>query len=978
MFVIKMLFMEELLHSLKDSIKCNIKWDRSTLIQYSTDASAYKETPIAVAWPEHKSDIQKIVQFCKQNKIPIIPRAAGTSLAGQVVGKGVIVDISKHFRNIIHLDTFNRRVTVEPGVILDELNIYLKPYGLFFGPETSTANRCTISGMVGNNSCGSHSLVYGSTRDHLHSLKMILDDGNEYSFGEITKQEFYEKLRLENREGDIYRSIKAILESKENQKLISENYPDASVKRRNTGYALDMLLNTCVTGEDSPVNLAKIIAGSEGTFGIITEITLKLVASPPKHKAVVAVHLENRTDAFKANLIALKHNPWAVELMDNIILECTKGNIEQQKNRFFVKGDPGAILIVEFFADDKNDIIKSAEEMKADMQSSGYGYHFPLIWDDETSKVWNLRKAGLGVLSNIEGDAKPVSLIEDTAVPVDKLPDYMADFEMIMQKYNLECVYHAHIGTGELHLRPVLNLKDPKDVELFHAVGKEVASLVKRYKGSLSGEHGDGRLRGEFIPLFYGEEVYELMRKVKFAFDPDKIFNPGKIVDTPPMNTSLRYQPGQKDNPIETIFDFSRTRGILRAAEKCNGSGDCRKTHLSGGTLCPSYMATLNESNSTRARANLLREFLTNSTKKNPFNHKELYDILDLCLSCKGCKNECPSSVDMAKLKAEFLQHWYDSKGIPLRTRLIAYITHVNRLGSIFPGLTNWVLSNKFSSKVLMSLLGFEPIRKMPLLHKVTFKKWFSKNRAEKKGKKGKVYLLPDEFTNYNDVHIGVKAVNLLKRLGYEVELADIFESGRTYISKGLIRTAKRIANRNIEKLSGIISEKSPLIGIEPSAILSFRDEYPDLATPENKDKAKLLARNALLFEEFFMREVNEGRIAKEQFKKDNKKIKLHGHCQQKAVASTIKTKEMLSFPPNYTVEEIPSGCCGMAGSFGYEKEHYELSMKIGELVLFPEVRKSSEDTIIVAPGTSCRHQIKDGTGREAVHPIEVMWEAIE
>ncbi|HOK61097.1 MAG: FAD-linked oxidase C-terminal domain-containing protein [Tenuifilum sp.] len=965
------------INELSDLLSCEVKWDESTLIQYSTDASAYKEKPYAVVWPQDVNDIQQVIRFAKKHKIPVIPRAAGTSLAGQVVGKGIIIDISKHFRRFINLDIEKRRVTVEPGVILDELNLFLKPHGLFFGPETSTSNRCTLSGMVGNNSCGSHSLVYGSTRDHLYSVKMVLDDGNEYLFGEVNKTEYDEKLRLSNREGDIYRYIHNLIGNEQNQKLITSNFPDPSVKRRNTGYALDTFIGTVAAGGELPLNLAKLIAGSEGTFGIITEITLNLVPLPPKEKAVVAVHLKNRTDAFKANLIALKHKPWAVELMDNIILDCTKGNIEQQKNRFFVQGDPGAILIVEFFADSKGEIESAAQKMESDMREAGYGYHFPIIWGAETSKVWNLRKAGLGVLSNVVGDAKPVSLIEDTAVPVERLPEYMDDFEKIMQRYGLECVYHAHIGTGELHLRPVLNLKDPKDVELFHTIGYEVAMLVKKYKGSLSGEHGDGRLRGEFIPIFYGEEVYQLMRELKFAFDPDNIFNPGKIIDTPPMNSSLRYIPGQKERVIDTIFDFSSSLGIIRATEKCNGSGDCRKTHLSGGTLCPSYMATLNEANTTRARANLLREFLSYSPKRNPFNQRELYEILDLCLSCKGCKNECPSSVDMAKLKAEFLQHWYDANGIPIRSRMVAYIAHINRMGSYFPRLTNWFLSNKVTSKILMQAIGFEPKRKMPLLGESTLKKWFKRNRCHSAKHNGKVYLLPDEFTNYNDVHIGIKAVELLNRLGYEVELVDIFESGRTYISKGLVRTAKRIANSNIEKLSGIINPDTPLIGIEPSAILSFRDEYPDLVSQENKQKANSLAENSLLFEEFFIREAAKGRINPEMFTTRAQHIKLHGHCQQKAIASTTPTKAMLSFPVNYTVEEIPSGCCGMAGAFGYEKEHYDLSMKVGELVLFPEIRKTPLDTIISAPGTSCRHQIKDGTGRKALHPIEVMWEAL-
>jgi Fe-S oxidoreductase len=473
-----------------------------------------------------------------------------------------------------------------------------------------------------------------------------------------------------------------------------------------------------------------------------------------------------------------------------------------------------------------------------------------------------------------------------------------------------------------------------------------------------------------------GDKVYELMRQVKQTWDPSGIFNPEKIVNTPPLNTYLRFEPGTSIREISTIFSFQTEGGILRAAEKCNGSGDCRKTELAGGTMCPSYMATRNESNTTRARANILREFLTNSSKNNPFNHKEIHDILDLCLSCKGCKNECPSSVDMAKLKAEFLYQWYKENGIPLRSRMIANITRINALGSVFPRLTNFFLSNKISKALLMNGLGFAPQRQMPLLYRTTLKRWHRK-KGIAKGSTKRVYLLADEFTNYNDTHIGIKAIEILEELGYEVLIPDIFESGRTYISKGLLKTAKRIANKNIELLSMIVSKSTPMIGIEPSAILSFRDEYPDLASEENLAKAKDLGKHCLLFEEFFMNEVESGNIDRDRFTKNSRKIKLHGHCQQKAVASTLPTRAMLSFPENYSVSEIPSGCCGMAGSFGYEKEHYELSMKVGELVLFPAVRQSADQVTIVAPGTSCRHQIKDGTGRTALHPVELMWEAL-
>lgn len=961
---------------LKKLLDGELYWDISTRLQYATDASAYREVPDAVALPKNTEDIKTLVTFAKTHRIPLIPRAAGTSLAGQVVGKGLIVDISRHLGKIIELNTNEQWVRVEPGVILDELNQYLKPFDLFFGPETSTSNRCMIGGMVGNNSCGSHSIIYGSTRNHTLSVKMILNDGIEYIFGPLSKQDFDEKLNLSNREGDLYRHIHSILSIEANKTEIQHQFPKPSIKRRNTGYALDLLIeNEVFGGSTLPFNFCNLIAGSEGTLGLITEIKLNLVPLPPKHKALICVHLDKREEAFKANLIALKYNPGAVEMMDNLVLECTKGNIEQQKNRFFIQGNPGAILIVEFARPSVDEIETLVQQMESEFRKAGYGFHFPVIWGNDIPKVWALRKAGLGVLSNLVGDAKPVSLVEDTAVAVEDLPDYMEEFAQIMTKHNLDCVYHAHIGSGELHLRPILNLKDSGDVELFRKIAFEVAHLIKKYRGSMSGEHGDGRLRGELIPVLLGQEVYNLIKEVKNVWDPEGIFNRNKIVDAPPNNTSLRYIPGRNEPHYLTTMDFSSTGGILRAIEKCNGSGDCRKTELAGGTMCPSYMATRNEANTTRARANILREFITNSEKSNPFNHKEIYDILDLCLSCKGCKNECPSSVDMAKLKAEFLHQWYKSHRVPLRSWLIAHITQVYALGKIIPGITNFFLSNRFTKSLITKTLGFAPQRQLPLLHKTTLKRWHRKRSPTMQGKQ--VFLFADEFSNYNDTTIGIMAIEVLEHLGYKVIIPKIKESGRTYISKGLLNSAKRIANANIKNLCNLISKETPLIGIEPSAILSFRDEYPELVDDALKPKALELSKNCLLFEEFFMREVEAGNISTEMFTQNKRDIKLHGHCQQKAVASTTQTKAMLAFPTNYSVIEIPSGCCGMAGAFGYEKEHYELSMSVGELVLFPEVRKTPKEVKIAAPGTSCRHQIKDGTDRDAVHPVEIIWEAL-
>lgn len=969
------------LKELSTSLNGDLYTDKKTRILYATDASAYRELPLAVARPKNKEDLKKLVDFANNYNTSLIPRTAGTSLAGQVVGDGIIVDISKYFTEILELNIEERWVRVQPGVILDELNMYLKPHGLFFGPETSTANRCMIGGMVGNNACGSHSIIYGTTRDHTLSTKVILSDGNEVEFKSLNRNDFEEKQKGDNLENKIYQHINTILSDIDNQKEIRKEFPDKSIYRRNTGYAIDLLLESePFTNSEKQFNFANLICGSEGTLGLITEIKLDLVDVPPKEIAVLAAHFKTKEEAFRANLIALKHNPGAVEMMDNTILNLTKGNREQLKNRFFVDGDPGAILIIEFARNSKEEINSTCDQLINDLKNAEYGYHFPIIYGDEAKKVWALRKAGLGVLSNMKGDAKPVSIIEDTAVNVEVLPDYMDDFKLILEKHKLECVYHAHIGSGELHLRPILNLKDSKDVEMFRTIGVEIAHLVKKYNGSMSGEHGDGRVRGEFIPIVIGEKNYKLLQELKNVWDPMHIFNPGKIVDVPSMTSSLRYEANRKEPEIETIFDFSNVGGILRATEKCNGSGDCRKTEKSGGTMCPSYMATRNENDVTRARANILREFLTTSGKKNPFDHKEIKEVMDLCLSCKACKSECPSSVDVAKLKAEFLQHYYDAHGIPLRSRLIAYITEINKLGSIVPGIFNFFMVNKRFSSFVMRLIGFAPQRSMPLLAKQTMKKWMNNyvsELSENRNKNRKVYLFNDEFTNYNDTDIGIKTVQLLTRLGYQVVIPKHIDSGRTYLSKGLLRKAKSIAIKNVNYLKDIVSENEPLIGIEPSAILSFRDEYPDLVGDKLKETAIELGKNALMIDEFLKLEIEKGNITREQFTNKSQKIKLHGHCQQKAVASTDPTKFLLSFPSNYNVEEIPSGCCGMAGSFGYEKEHYDISMEIGEMVLFPAVREADKSILISAPGTSCRHQIKDGTGKTVLHPVEILYNAL-
>ncbi|NOR86222.1 MAG: FAD-binding protein, partial [Bacteroidales bacterium] len=885
---------------LKSQLSGDLFLDETHKILYATDASAYREKPLAVAIPKDKGDLLKLISFASEHQLSLIPRAAGTSLAGQVVGNGIIVDISKYFNQILEVNEEEKWVRVQPGVVRDELNMAMAKYGLFFGPETSTSNRCMMGGMLGNNACGAHSLIYGSTREHTKSVEVILSDGSEAHFGPISKQEFDVKLKGDGLENRIYQHIHSILSNPIHQKEIEEHFPDPKLERRNTGYALDLLLRTeRYSSSKKAFNFSSLLAGSEGTLAFTTEITLSLVPLPPKHKALVCVHLSSVEEALKANLIALKHQPVSIELMDKAIMDLTKSNKEQAKNRFFVIGDPGAILIVEFAEENPDLIIEKTKLMEADMKAASYGLHFPMVQGSDMKKVWDLRKAGLGVLSNMVGDAKPVPVIEDTAVIPELLPDFIAEINVMLEKYDKSCVFYAHIATGELHLRPVLNLKDPVDVDLFSKIAYDTAVLVKKYRGSLSGEHGDGRLRGEFIPIVLGEKNVAFFKEVKNAWDPQHIFNPGKITDTPKMNSFLRYDGLEEKKEIETIFRFENGPGILRAAERCNGSGDCRKSADIGGTMCPSYQATRNEKNTTRARANILREYLSRSKKSNPFDHQEIYDVLDLCLSCKACKSECPSNVDMTKLKAEFLQHYYDEHGVPFRSKLIAHISSLNKISSLFPGIYNRVLQNNIISKFVMNTFGFSSKRKLPSLYKTTLDKWFRKNLSAQKQSNKVVYLFNDEFTRYYDADIGIKAIRLLNRLGYKVLIPKHKESGRTFLSKGLLRKAKKIAEKNVVMLSDIISEKHPLIGVEPSTILSFRDEYPELVSEHLIEKAKELGKYSLTIEEFIVSEFEKGNIVKEQFCTDSVSIKFHGHCQQKALSGTSATHKILSIPTN-------------------------------------------------------------------------------
>ena len=943
---------------------------------YATDASVYRKLPLAVAFPKNSNGIKQLIDFATKHHTSLIPRAAGTSLAGQCVGDGIIVDVSTYFTEIISVDKENKTIRIQPGVIRDELNNYLKPFGLFFGPNTSTSNRCMIGGMVGNNSSGTTSIQYGVTRDKVLALKTILSNGDEVTFASLNNETFEEKKKLNSLEGSIYKTIYNELKSKEAQLEIINNFPKSEIHRRNTGYAVDELIKTQVFSDsEKPINLASLLCGSEGTLAFTTEITLQLDNLPPQHTAMVVSHYSSLESCLNDVSTVMNHNLHTCEMMDDIILDCTKKNAIYNEYRKFVQGNPKALLLLELKADKKNDLEKQVDELLISLKSSKLSYAYPTLKGDEVNNALELRKAGLGLLGNMVGDHKAVACIEDTAVSLIDLPNYIREFTALMKKFDQKVVYYAHAGAGELHLRPILNLKEKEGVHYFREITAEVAKLVKKYKGSFSGEHGDGIVRGEFLPLMIGAKNYEVLKRIKNVFDPNNIFNPGKIIDAFPMDKSLRYKEERNEPVIGTLIDFKDSEGMLRRAEKCNGSGDCRKTENSNGVMCPSYQATKNELHTTRGRANVLREVLTNNDSLNKFDSQELKEAFDLCLSCKACGSECPSNVDIATAKAEFLYQYYTSNKRKFSDILFGKSSYYNSIAAKFPRVSNAVFTNKMAGVIIKNISGIAPKRSLPTISSKPFSKITQDTVCQNNTFIKEVVLFVDEFSNFLDAPIARDAYYLLKKLNYKVIIIDHLDSARALLSKGFLKEAQSIINNNIAYLNKNISTSTPIIGIEPSAILGFRDEYLRLA--KDKKTASAISRQCFIIEEFLASEIELGHIKSSQFSSDKKVIKIHNHCHQKVLSNQKVTFDILNLPLNYKPTIIPSGCCGMAGSFGFEKDTYEVSMQIGELKLFPAIRNTPNDSIIAANGTSCRHQIKDGTQREAFHPISILKNAL-
>ena len=958
---------------LSKKLKGSIHWDSLHKRMYATDASVYRELPLGVVYPKHVNDLKVLIGFANKHNLSLTARTAGTSLAGQCVTDGLVLDFSKHFTQIHEIDIQQRRAVVAPGVIRDALNETLSKSGLHFGPNTSTSNRCMLGGMVGNNSSGTTSIRYGVTRDKLIALEMVLYDGSVVTLKDETMKSFEAEIASGSTLGGIYQGLLESFNSKKVAAAIFEVFPKEEIHRRNTGYALDILYQMQPFGGDKPFNLAKLIAGSEGTLGLVTKITLELDPLPPAYKALVAPQYHSVAACLTDVAPTMQHPLYSCELMDKKILDCTINNAKYRPYRAFISGDPKAVLLLELCESSPQQLETAVSSLLASLQSSGKAYAMPVLRGEQIDQAMELRKAGLGLLGNMIGDNKAVACIEDTAVAVTDLSDYITDFTALMKDFDQEVVYYAHAGAGELHLRPILNLKKSEDVQKFKAITEAVAALVKKYRGSLSGEHGDGIVRGSLLPEMLGQTVYGYLKAVKQLLDPKGIFNRGKIVDAWDIDTHLRYEPDREEPQVNTFLDFSESQGLLRAAEQCNGSGDCRK--LPGnGTLCPSYHATRNEKDTTRARANVLRELLTDPQYKNPFEHRDLKKVMDFCISCKACSSECPSNVNVAKFKAEIQYQYRKAKGESKRDRFFAKSDERMSWLSNFPKTSNRLFIAGLFTNAVKSIYGLAPKRKLPKLSAHRFE--FNGPETMPNSDKPRVFLFIDEFSEYFDKEIAQDAYDLLLALGYAVKPIRGHNSARALLSKGYLEEATEQINTNVSKLAPQLGKHDLLVGIEPSAILSFRDEY--LYMSADKQAAEELAQKTLLIEEFIAAEATAGRISSEAFTKEKKRIKIHNHCYQKALSDQKCTFDMLNLPENYKPTIIPSGCCGMAGSFGYEREHYDISMKIGEQTLFPAIIKATSDTLFAANGTSCRHQIADGTKRYALHPVTILKRALK
>ncbi|MDP6548940.1 MAG: FAD-linked oxidase C-terminal domain-containing protein [Dehalococcoidia bacterium] len=972
---------EELAQELGRRVSGEVRFDAFSRVLYSTDASIYQMEPVGVVIPRSVEDVLAVVEVARANGVPALPRGGGTALAGQTVNHAIVVDFSKYLNQLLEVNREEHWARVQPGIVLEQLNKQLSAHGLQYAPDPTTANRACVGGGIGNNTCGAHSVIYGKTLDHVKELDVVLADGTQTRFRPLEAHELENKLSAAGLESDIYRGVRRI--ARENLAEIVARYP--KIMRRVSGYNVDEFLG------DDPFNLSRMVVGSEGTLCVVTEAKINLVPRPAM-TALSVLHFTGIVEASEATREVLKHDPSSVEVMDKILLDRSRESLGHSRGMAFIEGDPGALLAVEFYGESEAELASKMNALKEDMARRRLGYACINMLDKAAqANVWNLRRAGLGLLMSIHGDAKPLPFVEDTAVDPENLGEFVHRFDDIVRNHGTEAAYYGHASVGCLHVRPLVSLKDSQGVATMVSIADEISDLVREFGGSLSGEHGDGIVRGVWTEKMFGPEITQMFREVKNTFDPQGIMNPGKIIDCPPMTENLRFGPEYRPASFPTTLDFAVDTDYAGAVEMCNGMGACRKLD---GAMCPSFMTTWDEEHSTRGRANLLRAALSGRLPEGTITGERFFEAMDLCLECKACKSECDSGVDMAKLKYEFLDRYYKANGRPLRNKVFAHINRVNRLGSRFAPISNWVARSPLGRLAAGKVLGVHPKRPLPPFVRETLPKWFGSRRRgdppvsplRKGGGKGRstltkggpegghtVVLFNDTFMNYNYPRVGRAAVELLEAAGFRVELANAGCCGRPMISKGLLDGAATQARHNVDLLHHYASQGIPIVGCEPSCLLTLRDEYPDFLKDE---KSRAVAEHSYLIDEFLMMLDDRGELELE-FRDVSKKVLFHGHCHQKALVGMDSSIRALSLPPRYQVEAVNAGCCGMAGSFGYEREHFDISMAIGGLALFPAVNAKDADWEVAVSGVSCRAQIEQGTGRPARHLVEVLRDAL-
>ncbi len=980
---------EDLAHELRRRVSGEVGFDAFSRILYSTDASIYQMEPVGVVIPRDVEDVLAVVEVANEYGVPVLPRAGGTSLAGQTVNHAIVIDFSKFLNQVLEVNREEHWARVQPGIILDQLNRELAGQDLMYAPDPTTANRACVGGGIGNNSCGAHSVIYGKTLDHVKELDVVLADGSPAHFGPMQPYELGAKLSGSGLESDVYRGVRRI--ARENRAEIAARYP--KIMRRVSGYNLDEFLS------DSSFNLARMVVGSEGTLCVMTEAKVNLVPRPVM-TALSVLHFRDIVEASEATREVLRHEPSSIEVMDKMLLDRSRESLGHSRNLSFIEGDPGALLAVEFYGESEAELTSKMDALKDDMAGRGLGYAWVNILDRAgQAVVWNVRRAGLGLLMSIHGDAKPLPFVEDPAVDPEHLGEFVRRFDEIVRSHGTQAAYYGHASVGCLHIRPLVSLKDSHGVDTMVAISDEISDLVKEFGGSMSGEHGDGIVRGVWTEKMFGPQIYRAFQELKKTFDPQGLMNPGKIIDCPPMTENLRYGLDYRASSIPTTLDFSKDVNFAGAVEMCNGMGVCRKLD---GNMCPSYMVTKEEEHSTRGRANLLRAALSGALPEGAITGQRLYDAMDLCLECKACKAECDSGVDMAKLKYEFLDHYYKTNKRPLRSRLFAHVNKLNRWGSRWAPMSNWLVGNPIGRLAAAKALGVDFRRKLPPFQRETLAKWFtSPGRGSLNGSsnakwappevgggdypaasppqdgadRGRtVALFNDTFMNYNYPQVGKAAVELLEAAGFTVLLPNAGCCGRPMISKGLMDEAVASARYNVDLLHSYVSQGIDVVGCEPSCVLSFRDEYPELLKDE---KSREVAEHVYLIEEFLMMLQDKGELEL-KFNSDVRKVLFHGHCHQKALTGTASSMAALRLPAGFKVELVNAGCCGMAGAFGYEREHYDISMDIGRLTLFPAVQAKGEDWEMAVTGVSCRQQIEHGTGRRTRHLVEILRDALE